>query len=32
LFDAGHASGATTMAYAVVKDAKEVKGRIKIDY
>jgi integrase len=31
-YTAGHASGATTMAYAVVKDAKEVKGRIKIDY
>jgi integrase len=31
-YTAGHASGATTMAYAVVKDAKEVKGRIRIDY
>ena len=31
-YTAGHASGATTMGYAVVKDAKEVKGRIKIDY
>lgn len=31
-YTAGHASGATTMAYAVVQDAKEVKGRINIDY
>jgi integrase len=31
-YTAGHANGATTMGYAVIKDAKEVKGRIKIDY
>lgn len=31
-YTAGHANGATTMGYAVIKDAKEVKGRIRIDY
>ncbi len=31
-FIAGHASPQTTLDYAVVKDAKEVAGRIKIDY
>lgn len=31
-YTAGHANGATTMGYAIIKDAKEVKGRIRIDY
>lgn len=31
-FIAGHANGATTMGYAIVKDAKEVKGRLKLNY
>ena len=29
---AGHSDGATTMGYAVVKDANEVKGRVKLNY
>ena len=31
-FIAGHANGSTTMGYAKVKDAKEVKGRVKLNY
>lgn len=31
-FIAGHSRGETTMRYAKVKDAKEVKGRVKLDY
>ena len=31
-FIAGHSDGATTMGYAVVKDANEVKGRVKLNY
>ncbi|MBZ0298945.1 MAG: site-specific integrase [Anaerolineae bacterium] len=31
-FIAGHANGATTMHYSVVKDANTVKGRIKLNY
>lgn len=31
-FIAGHANPQTTLGYAVVKDAKEVKGRVKLNY
>jgi integrase len=31
-FIAGHANAETTLRYAVVKDAHEVKGRAKLDY
>lgn len=31
-FIAGHVNPQTTLGYAQVKDAKEVKGRVKIDY
>lgn len=31
-FIAGHARGETTMQYAVVRDAEEVKGRVKLNY
>jgi integrase len=31
-FIAGHARGDTTMHYAVVKDAQEVKGRVRLNY
>ena len=31
-FIAGHAAGATTMHYAIVRDATDVKGRVKLNY
>jgi integrase len=31
-FVAGHAKAETTMRYAIVKDAHEVRGRVKLDY
>jgi integrase/recombinase XerD len=31
-FIAGHSNPQTTLGYAVVKDAKEVKGRVKLNF
>jgi integrase len=31
-FIAGHAQGATTIHYAIIKDATDVKGRVKLNY
>jgi hypothetical protein len=31
-FVAGHVKAETTLRYAIVKDADEVRGRVKLDY